>query len=633
MKTAINDRLGRAGTSLVSTTMALERSTKADFQATRDANDPAQAMDHFKQWKSGVGQLHEAIDRQLKFCQDLRSNRTLLSLYEDTESEGLRKHVNNLVTQMKVDIRSILKRYPSATAIALPDLDVEELEEELLREAYEHKMSEGKRGGEKGDKKSAATGGEGKTSSNSNNSSDSGEAATGRQRVVVERTKREIHTRRMNALLKSIILPTEGQQHLSITPILSLMTVRSQLISSVVEKSLCEKSELYESFGVELDLDHLRQSEAGEGREMHALHDLLSSFRSVLETVSSCMLMQSYGPVDSIRRLQAERDDLKESLASTMMDLHIVQGDLVAEKNSNGRNAAMSGHGDGLGAASLQVQLRTETRRCKSLEEDLQLQWSLSAAKDDKMQALKERMACVERRMGEELKVYEEKTKWFGPHIDKLEISVDATKRAHATLETDVQLLSIMYKESLRELEESQRKTRDVERERDLMASKLRELLKKLQMSKSEERRKDLIARKTLIARRTALEATALAREEKTSIEGKEKDARSIIVELQGRLKLAEERCSLYASQKSTLEERLSEMGLENEEKKKIIEKLTVEKLQISKVHSAQMKELVMRPAQEEVDAKLAKLRGELEEANMTNEALKEALASSQLGN
>ena len=148
--------------------MALERSTKADFQATRDANDPAQAMDHFKQWKSGVGQLHEAIDRQLKFCQDLRSNRTLLSLYEDTESEGLRKHVNNLVTQMKVDIRSILKRYPSATAIALPDLDVEELEEELLREAYEHKMSEGKRGGEKGDKKSTATGGEGKTSSNSN---------------------------------------------------------------------------------------------------------------------------------------------------------------------------------------------------------------------------------------------------------------------------------------------------------------------------------------------------------------------------------------------------------------------------------------------------------------------------------
>jgi chromosome segregation ATPase len=275
---------------------------------------------------------------------------------------------------------------------------------------------------------------------------------------------------------------------------------------------------------------------------------------------------------------------------------------------------------------------QAEKRRCTSLEDDLRTQWELAAKKNDECQSLREKMAGIERRMGEQSRVFEEKTKWFGPHVDKLETSVHSTKRAYSTLETDVQLLSIMYKESLRDLEQAQRRTRDVEAERDLMASKLRELLKKLQLSKSEERRKDAIARKTLIARRTALEATALAREEKTSIAGMEKDARRFISELQERLKLVEERCKDYAAQKSKLEERLSDVGSESEEKKNIIEKLTKEKIQMSKLHSSQMKELVMRPAKEEVDSKLAELRGQLEEANMTNEALKEALASSQLG-
>ena len=48
----------------------------------------------------------------------------------------------------------------------------------------------------------------------------------------------------------------------------------------------------------------------------------------------------------------------------------------------------------------------------------------------------------------------------------------------------------------------------------------------------------------------------------------------------------------------------------------------------MSKIHSAELKELVMRPAQEEVDVQLAELRGQLEEAKMTNDALKEALAT-----
>ena len=113
-------------------------------------------------------------------------------------------------------------------------------------------------------------------------------------------------------------------------PLLSLMRVRSQLIASVIETALSEKRILYESFGVDLDLETLRPSEAGEGREMHVLHDMIGSFRSVLETVSSCMLMQSYGPVDSIRRLQAERDELKQALISTTKDLHLIQGNCVA---------------------------------------------------------------------------------------------------------------------------------------------------------------------------------------------------------------------------------------------------------------------------------------------------------------
>jgi hypothetical protein len=67
--------------------------------------------------------------------------------------------------------------------------------------------------------------------------------------------------------------------------------------------------------------------------------------------------------------------------------LELVRGDLIAEKNSR-RN--MNG-GQTVGAASLQVQLRAETRRCKILERDLQIQWELHAKKDSRIQALHEK--------------------------------------------------------------------------------------------------------------------------------------------------------------------------------------------------------------------------------------------------
>ena len=138
-----DQRLTKTGTSLQTVATQLETSLSSSFQATRTfANEPGQAVEHFKQWKSGVGQLHDVIDRQLKFCKDLRQNHTLLSLYKDTESEEQRKHVNTLVTQMKVDIRSMVKRYPEARAIALPTLEVDDLEEQQLQEQYEHKMQE-----------------------------------------------------------------------------------------------------------------------------------------------------------------------------------------------------------------------------------------------------------------------------------------------------------------------------------------------------------------------------------------------------------------------------------------------------------------------------------------------------------
>ena len=50
------------------------------------------------------------------------------------------------------------------------------------------------------------------------------------------------------------------------------------------------------------------------------------------------------------------------------------------------------------------------------------------------------------------------------------------------------------------------------------------------------------------------------------------------------------------------------------------------------KMHANEMKELIMRPTVDEVNVQLAELRGQLEEAKMTSEALKEALATSQLG-
>ena len=214
-RTSISNKLTQRGTNLATTSSALESSMTTHFQATRDnASNPGQAVEHFKQWKSGVGQLHDVIDRQLKFCQELRSNHTLLSLYEDTESEAQRKYVNTLITQMKVDIRSVIKRYPSATAISLPAMNMDDLDEQMIQEQYEHKMQEQYEQKNK----------EGKSAPSSST------AATGRfhadaeeeaeldvldddpnqgmkRKIKIERSVREIHTRRVNVLLKSIVLP------------------------------------------------------------------------------------------------------------------------------------------------------------------------------------------------------------------------------------------------------------------------------------------------------------------------------------------------------------------------------------------------------------------------------------------
>ena len=68
-----------------------------------------------------------------------------------------------------------------------------------------------------------------------------------------------------------------------------------------------------------------------------------------------------------------------------------------------------------------------------------------------------------------------------------------------------------------------------------------------------------------------------------------------------------------------------------NVEMEKRIDRLTQEKIALAKVHASELKELAGRPAQEEVDLELETLRGQLDEMKLANEALKEALASSQL--
>ena len=153
-----------------------------------------------------------------------------------------------------------------------------------------------------------------------------------------------------------------------------------------------------------------------------------------------------------------------------------------------------------------------------------------------------------------------------------------------------------------------------------------------MQTSKSEERRKDSIARKTMMARRTALEATAAAKQEYTTIAEQKKDALAVGVALRTKLANAEAKCHDYAQQKSKLEEELYNATKINLDREVVVERMTMEKIQLSKMHSNEMKELVMRPTLDEVSVQLAELRGQLEEAVMTSEALKEALATSQLG-
>jgi hypothetical protein len=566
----------------------------------------------------------------LQHCRQLRGHRTLLSLYEDTASEARRKRVNGAASTLVGDIRAMLRHHPEARALALPELTREELElleERTQAEAAQAQDTAQGKYAHKQQQEQVRQHGRNNLTDGDNDDPDGLPA-----KANVERTARELHMRRVHKLLRGVALPAEGDSHLGVFPVLDLMAVRSQLITSAAEQVLQEKRALYESFGVELGLDALVQGgQAGEGREMHVLRDLLGSFRSMLETVSACMLMQSYGPVDSIRRLQREKADLQRTVAATQRDLGLVQNDLVTELESRRGGAGGGGGDSGQSAASITVQLRGEQRRNKALERDLKGAWEARAATEGELDRLGQALASAHARVEEQRREYAARTAWFDPHVAALEQSVASTLKSYGKLETDVQLLSILYQDALKDVDEARRKQRAVVEERDLMGRKLSETIKKLQISKREERRKDMIARKMMLARRTAIDATAEAKGAHDATATKEAQANETIEDLRSRLRSAEQIIARYTQQTQDLDCRVHDLSGANLEMEKRIDRLTQEKIALGKVHASELKELASRPAQEEVDLELESLRGQLAESQMANEALKEALASTQL--
>ena len=178
-----------------------------ETQRAAESNDAAGAVKHFKQWKGNVGRLHDQIEHQLKHCRALRANQTLLSLYEDTESEVRRKEVNNCTSLLMGDIRSMLKNYPEARAITLPSLEQEELE--LLNEqnAAEAAMAEARAEEQYAHKHQGSSAG--KTSPSDEDDRDGPPNPTSRAPTTNS-------TFAVNKLLQSITLPKEGERHLGV---------------------------------------------------------------------------------------------------------------------------------------------------------------------------------------------------------------------------------------------------------------------------------------------------------------------------------------------------------------------------------------------------------------------------------
>ena len=107
--------------------------------------------------------------------------------------------------------------------------------------------------------------------------------------------------------------------------------------------------------------------------------------------------------------------------------------------------------------------------------------------------------------------------------------------------------------------------------------------------------------------------------------------AKETIEDLKSRLLNAEQTISRYAQRTQDLEGRVHDLSGQNLEMEKRIDRLTQEKIALAKVHATELKELASRPLQKEVDLELETFRGQLVESQMANEALKEALASTQL--
>ena len=105
-------------------------------------------------------------------------------------------------------------------------------------------------------------------------------------------------------------------------------------------------------------------------------------------------------------------------------------------------------------------------------------------------------------------------SKRLGPHMENIEQALHETKKNYNAFQLNMDLLSNMYKDSLKNLEAMKCSMNDVTRERDSMGKKMSILVKKLQIEKQENIRKDKLIKKILAAKHAGTAALNESMEE-----------------------------------------------------------------------------------------------------------------------
>ena len=439
------------------------------------------ADEEMRKWRRQTEMLQEQIDNQLKHCKDLRESKTLLSLY--TEDAGI------LVGRRAREICSILKNDVLSLNFHFPKLAYNE--GPSAKEEYEGKHSYD---GEDGD--------EAKKMFEARRQSEGPSRDEIVHKEILELFQRfELSPgsveKSESASDGADYEDTMSMKELSkqLEAIFELFFLRSRMITNVVFDTTQQKKRMDKEFGYIEDFRKIEQRNFNESDEVFQLNKLIKNSREMTTEIKSSRMSMAADAGETMHRLTTENKELLSKVEEALDRRDRAEQRLEEYLSENPLSTVD------------RIKMEEAISKMTEFRTKLQKQNDKNAEHAVETERLKDQLTVLNDKVIHLQEALRAQSEWFQPHVANLEHSLQMTKKSFNTVTMDIELISKLYQESLKNLENKRIYCEKIEEERNIMGEKLAEVIKKLRIEKRENVRKDALITKVMASRMASIDS------------------------------------------------------------------------------------------------------------------------------